>query len=69
MEGIRLVKNILNSNLDIKKNSIDIKRWFDDFQTDIRTLRMKRPQLKTQDKKEWARISRSLESISSDVMP
>jgi hypothetical protein len=59
MEDFRLPKKILNAKLD-KKRKIDRPklRWFDDVQTDIRTVGIKRWMCKAQDRLEWARITR-----------
>jgi hypothetical protein len=49
----------LNAKLD-KNWKIDRPklRWFDDVQTDIRTLGIKRWMYKARDRLEWARITR-----------
>jgi hypothetical protein len=59
MEDFRLPKKILNDKLDKKRKIGRPKlRWFDDVQTDIRTLGIKRWMCKAQDRLEWARITR-----------
>jgi hypothetical protein len=59
MEDFRLSKKILNAKMD-KKRKIDRPKlkWFDDVQTNIRTLGIKRWMYKAQDRQEWARITR-----------
>jgi hypothetical protein len=58
IEDFRLPKNILNAKLDKKlKIGRSKLRWFDDVQTDIRTLGIKRWMYKVQDRLEWARIT------------
>ena len=59
MEDFRLPKKILNAKLDKKRKIGRPKlRWFDDVQTDIRTLGIKRWMYKAQDRLQWARITR-----------
>jgi hypothetical protein len=59
MEDFRLPKKILNARLDRKwKIGRPKVRWFDDVQTDTRTLGIKRWMYKAQDRLEWARITR-----------
>jgi hypothetical protein len=59
MEDFRLRKEILNAKLDKKQKIGRPKlRWFDDVQTDIRTLGIKRWMYNVQDRLEWARITR-----------
>jgi hypothetical protein len=59
MEHFRLPKKILNAKLDKKRKIGRPKlRQFDDIQTDIRTLGIKRWMCKVQDRVEWARITR-----------
>jgi hypothetical protein len=59
MEEFRLPKKILNAKLDKKRKIGRSKlRWFDDVQTDIRTLGIKRWMYKARDRLERARITR-----------
>ena len=59
MEHFRLPKKIFNAKLDKKRKIGRPKlRWFDDVQTDIRTLGIKRWMYKAQDGLEWARITK-----------
>jgi hypothetical protein len=59
MEDFRLPKKILNAKLDKKRKMGRPKlRWFDEVQTYIRTLGIKRWMYKVQDRLEWARITR-----------
>ena len=59
MEDFRLPKKILNAKLDKKRKIGRPKlRWFDDVQTDIRTLGIKRWTCKARDRLEWARITK-----------
>jgi hypothetical protein len=59
MEDFRLPKKILNAKLDKKRKFGRPKlRWFDDVQTDIRTLGIKSWMCKAQDRLEWVRITR-----------
>jgi hypothetical protein len=54
-----LPKKILNAKLDKKQKIGRPKlRWFDDVQTDIRTLGIKRRMYKVQDRLEQARFTR-----------
>jgi hypothetical protein len=58
IEDLRLPKKILNVKLDEKRKIARPKlRWFDDVQTDIRTLGIMRWMYKAQDRLEWARIT------------
>ena len=59
MEHFRLPKKILIAKLDKRRKIGKPKlRWFDDVQTDIRTLGIKKWMYKAQDRLEWARITK-----------
>jgi hypothetical protein len=59
MEDFRLPKKILNAKLDKKRKIGRPKlRWFDDVQTDIRILGIKRWMCKALDRLKWTRITR-----------
>jgi hypothetical protein len=67
MEDFRLPKKILNAKLDKKwKIGRPKLRWFDDVQTDIRTLEIKRWMCKAQGRLEWARTQGRLRSNLKD---
>jgi hypothetical protein len=59
LEDFRFPKKILYAKLDKKwKTGRPKLRWFNDVQTDIRTLGIKTWMYKAQDRLEWAKIAR-----------
>jgi hypothetical protein len=59
IKDFKLPKKILKAKLDKKRKIGRSKlRWFDDVQTDIRTLGIKRWMYKGRDRLKWARITR-----------